>query len=246
MATNFFMPSDSPELGVIQAALNGMDVIENVLCRMHGLALIAQAAGSVGERRELARQFDQLRRDLDFVAAGTLGIGKASGDCQIFPADYQVAPEAMIAVCEADGNDCWLRLSGLPAFARLQVNDHHWVVADSRGDVALEHLVDDAKLRGPVYESIYALLSGDPVAGRDALGMPTTLSAATLPDLRLYIHGLNNGWAEAFGHVRAIQVSVAETRAALDGLHTTATSFGAYVFRLYQRYGFGDTPANDW
>lgn len=246
MATNFFMPSDNPEMGVIQAALNGMDVIENVLCRMHNLALIAQAAASMDERRRLARQFDDLRRDLDFVAAGTLGIGKASGDCQIFPADYQVSPEAMIAVCEADGNDCWLRLAGLPPFARLQVAAHHWVVADRLGQVALDHLVDDTKLRGPVYECVYALLSGEAVAGRDALGVPTNFKADILADLRLYIHGLNNGWAEAFGHGRAIQTSVTETRTALDGLHTTATSFGAYVFRLYQRYGFGEAPANDW
>lgn len=245
MATNFFMPSDNPEMGVIQAALNGMDVIENVLCRMHNLALIAQAAGTVGERRHLARQFDDLRRDLDFVAAGTLGIGKANGDCQIFPADYQVSPEAMIAVCEADGNDCWLRLAGLPPFTRLQVAEHHWIVADRQGQVGLDHLVDDTKLRGPVYEAVYALLSGEAVAGRDALGVPLALTADTLPDLRLYIHGLNNGWAEAFGHGRAIHASATETRAALDGLHTTATSFGAYVFRLYQRYGFGDGPAND-
>lgn len=245
MATNFFMPSETPEMGVIQAALNGMDVIENVLCDMHNLALIAQAANTQAERRQLAKRFDQLRRDLDFVAAGTLGIGKAGGDCQIYPAEYQVSPEAMIAVCEADGNDCWLRLSGLPPFCRLQVDDRHWIVADSRGEVDLDHLVDDTKLRGPVYESIYGLLSGEQIVGRDAIGAPIAISAATSSDIRLYIHGLNNGWAEPFGHVRAIQTSVAETRTALDGLHTTAISFGAYIFRLYQRYGFGEAPAND-
>ncbi len=245
MATNFFMPSDSPEMGVIQAALNGMDVIENVLCNMHNLALIAQAADKMAERRQLAKRFDQLRRDLDFVAAGTLGIGKAGGDCQIFPAEYQISPEAMIAVCEADGNDCWLRLSGLQPFSRLQISEGHWLVANSRGEMDLDHLVDDTILRGPAYESIYALLSGEQLVGRDCVGTPITVNETTAPDMRLYIHGLNNGWAEPFGHMRAIQTSVGETRAALDGLHTTATSFGAYIFRLYQRYGFGETPAND-
>lgn len=244
MATEFFMTADNPEMGVIQAALNGMDVIENVLCHMHNLALIAATARDQTERQRLAARFDCLRRDLDFIAAGTLGIGKANGDCQIFPAEYRDSPHAMIAVCEADGNDCWLRLSGLPPFCRLPAHGPLGVRADRDGNVDLAAL-GDGERRNVVFESVYALLGGEAVAVLSANGLVETIAAASHPRLRLYINGLNNGWAEPFGHARAIQTSVEETRSALDSLHATATSFGAYIFRLYQRYGFGDAPAND-
>ena len=244
MATEFFMSENAPEMGGIQAALNGMDVIENVLCRMHNLALVAQAARTRGERHDLAHQFDALRRDLDLVAAGTLGIGKASGDCQIFPAEYRVSPQAMIAVCEADGNEAWLRLSGLPPFCRLPAAGPCGAWADRNGDLDLAALTDRNR-RDAVYDCVYALLCGETVPARSAAGTVEPLCADSHPNLRLYIHGLNNGWAEPFGHVKAIQTSVAETQAALDGLHATATSFGAYIYRLYRRYGFGDIPAND-
>lgn len=244
MATEFFLSDDTPELGVIQAALNGMDVIADVLCRMNSLALAAQGERSAAERKRLAHQFDALRRDLDFVAAGTLGIGKANGDCQVFPAEYGVSPQATIAVCEADGNDCWLKLSGLPPFCRLPAEGPFGARADRNGDLDLTRITDRDR-RDAVYDCVYALLRGEAVATRTAGGLTETLDASLCPDIRLYIRGLNNGWAENFGHARAIQASIMQTQTALDGLQATASSFGAYIYRLYQRYGFGAVPAND-
>jgi hypothetical protein len=245
MATDIFAAtSDDPEMGVIQAALNGMDAIENVLCRMRSLALIAQAAKTCDERRELARRFDQFRRDLDFIAAGTLGIGKACGDCQIFPAEYQNSGQAMIAVCEADGNDRWLRLAGLPPYCHFPADERTYVEADDNGNLDLTQLTDISR-KNAVFDNIYGLLNGDTVLVRSAVGLSIAVNQTSHPDLRLYIHAIHHGWAEPFGYTTAITVSLEEATAALNGLHATATSFGAYIYRLYLRYGFGDVPAND-
>lgn len=245
MATDYFTAEPAPaELGVVQAALNGMDAIENLLCRMRNLALIAQGTPQPGERRALARGFDQLRRDLDFIAAGTLDIAKACGEGQISPAEYQQSSHAVIAVCEADGNNAWLRLSGLPPYCRFPAGDRRFVDADGDGNLELTRL-DGPTCKNTVFDAIYDLLHGETVVVRSAIDMAVAVNGTSHPDLCLHIHRIDHGWGSIFGHAQAIERSLAQTSMALDGLHCIASSFGAYVYRLYQRYGFGEMPAND-
>lgn len=245
MATDYFTAEPAPaELGVVQAALNGMDAIENLLCRMRNLALIAQGTPQASERRALARGFDQLRRDLDFIAAGTLDIGKACGDGQISPAEYQQSSRAVIAVCEADGNNAWLRLSGLPFHCRFPAGERSFIDADADGNLDLLRL-DGPGSKNAVFDNIYDLLYGETVVVRSAIDMAVAVNAISHPDLCLHIHRIDHGWGGIFGHAQAIERSLVQTTTALNDMHSMATSFGAYVYRLYQRYGFGDTPAND-
>lgn len=245
MASNFIVNSlEIPTTDGVQTALNGMTAMENLLCEMCNVALIAQSARDAAERRDLALRFDQLRRDLDIIAAGTLGIGRACGDNQIFPQEYQSSTQTVVAVCDADGAGIWQRLAGLPAHCRFPAGAYHPVIADAGGTVDLTTIVELARLNA-VKDGIYNLLNGYSVTVRSPLGMLQSIDAATCPDLRLYLFGPSNGWNEPFGHATAIARSLAQTDAALEALQATSSSFGAYIYRLCQRYGFAAIPAND-
>lgn len=234
----------NPDISLIQTALNGMEAIENLLCDMHNQAVLALSAATAEERRQLACRFDRARAELDVIAADTLGVGKACGDNQIFPAEYLHSTAAVLAVCEAEGSDMWLRLAGLPPHGRFPAGRGHHLAIDGHGNLDLP-TIGDVDSRAQVIDAIYTLLNGNTVLVRAATGMAQPVNHRNHPNMRLYINVLRHGWAEPVGYQRAIERSVTETSAALKTIQVTPASFGAYVSRLCQRYGLKRTPAND-
>ena len=246
MATNNFIIDSlaQPNLDCVQTALNGMTAMENLLCEMCNVALLAQSADNGCERRDLALRFDSLRRDLDVIAAGTLGIGAACGEAQIFPQDYQASSATVLRVCDADGAGLWMRVAGLPPHSRFPAGEHQPGIVDASGVLHLNTIAETNRLIA-LKDGIYNLLNGYRLSVRLPIGIVQMIDQHSHPDLRLYLDGPCNGWNEPFGHAMAIARSLAQTDAALQALQSTTTSFGAYIYRLYQRYGFGGVPAND-